>query len=134
MMDLNWTEIIIAIIGFIGCGGGLIGVATISEKKTEAALKNVADMIGAMTKIADNWQEVNEERKNQNEELMTKLNAKDEKIDKLFKELERKREKEAVLLHRYISEKILRCDDLSCPNRKPPISKSEINNVIEGAE
>lgn len=115
---MDWTTIIVTVLTVLISNGGLVTLVTLKEKKTEAFLDNVA-------KLIDQWQEIAEERKQRVKELKDDLESKDKKIEEVIRDrsevrddLDRTRTSEAVA-------EMLRCDNISCLDRKPPFGRND---------
>lgn len=115
---MDWTTIIVTVLTVLISNGGLVTLVTLKEKKTAAFLDNV-------TKLIDQWQEIAEERKQRVKELKDDLESKEKKIEEVIRDrsgvrddLDHTRTSEAVA-------KILRCDNTSCLDRKPPFGSND---------
>ena len=112
---MDWTSIIINFIS----SGAFISLFLITERKTAAAMKNTQSQ-------SAEWRKLYEEEKLDNDK-------KDQKIAELVHEKDLLREERDLAL----SEKnrsllssaradVLRCECLSCQNRKPPLDFSKL--------
>lgn len=111
-MGLDWTAIIIAIVG----AGGLTALITLTEKKAKAALEN-------MQKTIDEWKALCQEERTEINTLRERLTSKQHMIDELYKEREEfMRERDAMSTDLAVAT-ILRCEHVGCEQRKPPLSE-----------
>lgn len=112
-MGLDWTAIIIAIVG----AGGLTALITLTEKKAKAALEN-------MQKTIDEWKALCQEERIEINTLRERLTSKQHMIDELYKEREEfMRERDAMSTDLAVA-KILRCEHVGCEQRRPPLAQN----------
>lgn len=112
-MGLDWTSIIIAIVG----AGGLSVLITLTEKKAKAALEN-------MQKTIDEWKALCNEERTEINNLRERLTSKQHMIDELYEGREElMRERDAMSTDLAVA-KILRCEHVGCETRKPPLSQN----------
>lgn len=101
---MDWTTIIQTLIG----AGGVTGLFLITERKTAAALKNMETMYNIL--------------KGQYEDLLSRDNEKDKKIDSLYDKIGTLHvEKDAATTKAATSE-MKRCDYIFCTKRQPPLA------------
>lgn len=113
---MDWTQIIVALIGAV-LGGGLVKILTTKETKEGMSLENMQKVLDAKDKII-------EERIERCRELKLELDKKDLKIDEQHKiianlrhELDEANTKAAVA-------EVMRCDATKCVTRVPPFGSS----------
>lgn len=121
MMD--WSGIITALIAALVPTGGLTAIVTLRDKKTAAFLENAKEVIGQ-------WQQIAEDRTKRAKELKEDLDAKDAKIDALYREKDTlRKEKEGLLqeLDTARTEKavadLVKCLKTKCTDREPPFGQ-----------
>lgn len=101
---MDWTSVIIALIG----GGGIVSLFLITERKTAAALRNMQSMYDTL--------------KRQYDDLLTRSDEKDKKIDSLYDKIGNLHvEKDAATTKAATSE-MKRCDYIFCTKRQPPLA------------
>ena len=115
---MDWTTIITTFLS----SGVFLGLFLITEKKTSAAMKNTQSQ-------SAEWQKLYEEEKEDNDK-------KDLKIAELIREKDKLRdERDAAISEKakclIISSKldVLRCDCLSCKDRRPPLDFTKITSL-----
>lgn len=119
-MDLS--TIIILIAEFL-LGGGIIAIVTIKDKKTEAILNN-------MQKVIEEERALAQEYKAEVVSLKEELKAKDDTIrgnEEYIKELHKEKSELYSKLDKANSRaavnKILKCQNLGCTERRPPLGE-----------
>lgn len=112
-MGLDWTAIIIALVG----AGGLTALITLTEKKAKAALEN-------MQKTIDEWKALCQEERTEITTLRERLITKQHMIDELYKEREEFMRERDVMSTDLAVAKILRCEHVGCEQRKPPLAQN----------
>jgi len=112
---MNW-DIIVQLLTLLVGGGGIVTLFLVSEKKTAAMLEN-------MNKANEQWQLIVRQKESDNSRLNENLEATTTKVDNLYLEnyelhnkLDKKNTELAIC-------KLMRCDCVACPNRKPPYGK-----------
>lgn len=117
---MDWTQIIITTLSLLIGGGGIVTLATLRDKKTEALLENIEKVLQNNSETNKEWQDIAAERAGRCAELKTDIDRKDEKIDEL------RRDKEALMqtldglrTEKAIAE-VMRCTKTGCPERHPP--------------
>lgn len=103
-MGLDWTTIIVTLIG----SGGLVGLFLIAERKAAAALKNMQTQYDALQALYDKLQE--------------RFDVETDKVGKLYVEIEDLHNKLDAANTKAATNELKRCDFITCPNRKPPLS------------
>ena len=110
---MDWSSIITALIAALIPTGGLTAIVTLRDKKTAAFLENAGKLIAY-------WKQIADDRTVRAEELKKDLDAKDKKIDELYREKDDLREKldhvrtERAVLNAY------KCYEMECQDRVPP--------------
>lgn len=112
-MGLDWTAIIIAIVG----AGGLTALITLTEKKAKAALEN-------MQKTIDEWKALCQEERIEISTLRERVSVKQQQIDALYQEREEFMRERDVMSTDLAVAKILRCEHVGCELRKPPLAQN----------
>lgn len=112
-MGLDWTAIIIAIVG----AGGLTALITLTEKKAKAALEN-------MQKTIDEWKALCSEERTEISTLRERVQQKQQQIDALYQEREEFMRERDVMSTDLAVAKILRCEHVGCEMRKPPLAQN----------
>lgn len=116
---MDWTTIIQTLIG----AGGVTGLFLITERKTAAALKNMETMYNIL--------------KGQYEDLLSRDNEKDKKIDSLYDKIGTLHvEKDAATTKAATSE-MKRCDYIFCTKRQPPLAdkwRMDLQQPVEEGE
>ncbi len=115
---MEWTTIIVAIVGALA-GGGLVSLLTIRETKKGKQLEN-------KEKEDNRWSKLCDELQDQIESLNERLVKKDERITDL--------EDTNAALHIKLDESntalakatLLKCSKLACKDRIPPLGYSEL--------
>lgn len=119
-MELN--QIIELAISFL-VGGGLLAIVTLKDKKYAAMLENISKVIESNTKTNEAWENLARQKLEDNRELKSEGERKDDKIDRLYDEistlrnqLDRARTSAAVA-------NMLKCQNTGCTSRLPPFGK-----------
>lgn len=126
-MSQEWASIITALIG----SGAITAIYLLGDKKTTQVLANVS-------KTVDQWRDLlaeaqkelaNEraERRAERAEYEDKLQAKDHKIDSQYKEMSVLRDKNDKLSSNVARLTILKCVDVPCLKRDPPLKNTAPN-------
>lgn len=106
---MDWTMMLTAVLTFVG-GGGLGAVLMFPQKRKSAELENE-------TKASEQWKELyiksQEEKKG-----LSNL------IDKLYDDQGHFRDENNRLTTQIAVYKVLKCRDLKCTNRNPPIDNN----------
>ena len=110
-MGLDWTAIIIAIVG----AGGLTALITLTEKKAKAALEN-------MQKTIEEWKSLCQEERAEITILRERVQTKQQQIDSLYQEREEFMRERDVMSTELAVAKLLRCNWVGCDKRQPPLS------------
>lgn len=101
---MDWTTIIVTLIG----SGGLVGLFLIAERKAAAALKNMQTQYDALQALYD--------------KLQSRYDMETDKVGKLYIEIEDLHNKLDAANTKAATNELKRCDFITCPNRRPPLS------------
>lgn len=101
---LDWTTIIIALIGT----GGIAGLFLISEKKAAAAIDNLLKQYNALQDLYD--------------KLQARYDVETDKVGKLYDEISVLHDKLDDANTRVATNALKRCDKIACTLRKPPLA------------
>ncbi len=128
-MNLEWIPILVNAFTTIVCVGGIGWIFTIKEDKKSKKLDNEAKEIDIKEKQKDeiirDWKEIADERKSRCVELEDRCNERDEIIankDEIISELRTKLDERNTYCA--VAE-LMRCEEVSCINRKPPFGMKE---------
>ena len=137
-MNITWATLLINAIIALASAGGVGWIITAREDKKAKALENKKkeQEIEEHKKdeVIKDWKEIAEERRVRCEELKSEVDKKDEKLtekDTLISDLRSKLD--ARNTYCAVAE-MLRCETVSCPERKPPYGMKEIkldNTFVE---
>ncbi len=108
----NSIAIISSIAGLL-IGGGGVGILFYKEKKRSIILQNE----GSSTDI---WKKLVDEVQEQNTTLQVKLDKKDEKIEKLYKDIFKVQNENNTLTTKVGVLEFQKCLNNTCLNRTPP--------------
>lgn len=123
---IDWTTILIAIVGSISIGE-LVSLFTAREQKKGMQIDNKQKEDERWEHLVDQLQDQVEKLQNQIASLNERVDAKDTRIIELEDNNASLRSKlDEVGTDRAIC-KILRCDTISCPNRVPPLGFKEMS-------
>lgn len=128
-MTIEWGTVILSALVTLLSAGGIGWMFTIREDKKTKKLENKRKEAEIeefkKDEIINDWKEIAEERKKYAEELATNVKEhqnrereKDEIISDLKAQLDKKNTYCAVA-------ELMRCEEISCPNRKPPFGMRE---------
>ena len=125
---MDWSTIIVALTSSL-IPSGLVGTLVFfKENKRSRQLDNES-------KVIEEWKGISEMYKTRCEELKATVDAKDEKIEELYKNETAMREKLDKLSSKNAVLEIFKCKEISCGNRKPPLSNSRVvANIVENVE
>ena len=125
---MDWTTIITATIGAI-IPSGLIGsLLFFRENKRGKQLENES-------KIIEEWKDLAKMYQNRCDELKATVDSKDAKIEELYRNETAMREKLDKLSSKNAVLEIFKCKEISCGNRKPPLSNSRVvASIVENVE
>lgn len=118
-MDLgNIIEIIVTAL----FGGGIVTFVTLRDKKTEAMLNNMEKVIEELRTLVNGY-------KTEVKELKIDIKAKEDYIDELHRKESSLYEKLDKANSRAAIFKILKCQEVGCPNRKPPFGSGAFETL-----
>ena len=128
-MVIEWGTIILSAVVSLLSAGGIGWIVTAKEDKKAKDLENKQKEIELeeykKDEIIKDWKDIAEERKHRAEELAEDLKVheareqeKDDIISDLRSQLDKKNTYCAVA-------ELMRCEEIACPNRKPPIGMRE---------
>ena len=122
---MDWTTIITAALSAL-IPSGLVGsIIFYRENKRGKQLENES-------KVIEEWKGITEVYKARCEELKATVDSKDKKIEELYIEGGAMRERLDKLSSRNAVLEIFKCKEISCGNRKPPLTNSKIvANIVE---
>lgn len=125
---MDWTTIITTAITVLIPSSILGSVVFYRENKRGKQLENEA-------KVIVEWQGIADMYKSRCEELKATVDAKDDKIEELYRNETAMRERLDKLSSRNAVLEIFKCKEISCGNRKPPLSNSRVvANIVETVE
>lgn len=125
---MDWTTIITTALTLLIPSGILGSVVFYRENKRGKQLENEA-------KVIVEWQGIADMYKSRCEELKATVDAKDEKIEELYRNETAMREKLDKLSSKNAVLEIFKCRDISCDKRKPPLSNSKVvANIVDSVE
>lgn len=108
---MDWTQIIIALIG----AGGITGLFLISEKKASAAITNLLKQYDTLQGLYD--------------KLQARYDVETDKVGKLYKEIDDLHNKLDDANTKCAVNEILRCDITKCEHRQPPLGSIKKYNL-----
>lgn len=125
---MDWSTIIVAAISAL-IPSGLVGTLVFfKENKRSRQLDNES-------KVIEEWKGLAEMYKTRCKELKVTVDAKDNKIEELYTNETSMREKLDKLSSKNAVLEIFKCKEISCGNRKPPLSNSRVvANIVENVE
>ncbi len=115
---MDWTTIITTFLS----SGVFLGLFLITERKTSAAMKNTQSQ-------SAEWQKLYEEEKEDNDKKDAKIAELVHEKDKLRDERDAAISDKARCLIASSKLDILRCDCLSCKDRRPPLDFSKLTSL-----
>lgn len=124
---MNWTEIVIAVIGLIGgllTGGGLMMWFTRKETKEGKAVENMQKVVDSMQASLDAKDRIIQEHEARRQELKADLARKDAKIEQLLEEKSEIRDENDELKTNLAVTTMLKCIKLNCIDRDPPFGSA----------
>lgn len=125
---MDWTTIVTALVAAL-IPSGLVGTLIFyKENKRGRQLENESKVIAEWQGIADMY-------KKRCDELKATVDSKNAKIEELYKEGSVMRERLDKLSSKNAVLEIFKCKEISCGNRKPPLSNSRVvANIVETVE
>ena len=115
---MDWTTIITTFLS----SGVFLGLFLITERKTSAAMKNTQSQ-------SAEWQKLYEEEKEDNDRKDLKIAELNREKDQLREERDSARSDKARCLIAASKLDVLRCDCLSCKDRRPPLDFSKVTSL-----
>lgn len=115
---MEWTTIIVAIIGALA-GGGMLRLLTVKEGKKEKQLDNKDKEMEMELKLVNELQD-------QIEKLNERLDKKDARIMELEDSNAMLRQKLDEANTNYVKANLLKCSKLACSDRRPPLGFTEL--------
>jgi len=125
---MDWTTIVTSLVAAL-IPSGLVGTLIFfKENKRSRQLDNESKVIAEWQGIADMYQK-------RCGELKATVDSKNAKIEELYKEGAVMRERLDKLSSKNAVLEIFKCKEISCGNRKPPLSNSRVvTNIVETVE
>lgn len=117
-------ELVIELISSLLGTGGIITIFLIAEKKAAAQLQNAE-------KIQEEWRLIVSQKEHDLSLLNTKYEAATAKIERLYDDNSELRNKLDIVNTDCAVSKIMRCDNISCANRKPPFASLENLKLLQ---
>lgn len=120
---MDWTQIVIAVIGLAGgllTGGGLMMWFTRKETKEGKAIENMQKVVDSMQASLDAKDRIIQEHEARRQELKADIDKKDSKIEQLLKEKSEIRDENDDLKTNLAVATMLKCRTLKCVDRDPP--------------
>ena len=112
---MEWSSIIELLIG----SGGLITLFLITEKKTAAMIKNVQTQADASLA---NMKTQYDALQTLYDKLQERFDVETDKVGKLYAEIDELHNKLDAANTKAATNELKRCDYITCPNRRPPLS------------
>lgn len=114
---MDWTQIMLTLIAALIPTGGVLGIFTIRERKTEMMLDNA-------NKINSQWADIVAKEEERRKELKADLDSKDAKIDRLYADISVLRDKNDKLGSKVAYLNAYRCRKVGCIERIPPFGST----------
>lgn len=125
---MDWSTIITSLVAALIPSGFIGTLIFYRENKRSRQLDNES-------KVIAEWQGIAGMYKNRCEELKATVDAKNDKIEELYKNEAVMRERLDKLSSKNAVLEIFKCKEISCGNRKPPLSNSRVvANIVETVE
>lgn len=136
-MSIDWTMVITSLIAMV-TGGGIMKLLTLKQEKRSKDIDNAERIIERYEKMNDQiradaeedkrkYKEETNEAKKQVKELTAKVNDLYARIGKLQKDLE-------MMQISYSNAAALKCENLNCKKRFPPLKECETKGKENGKE
>ncbi len=109
------TELIVNLVCSLLGTGGLLALFLIAEKKAAAQIEN-------SDKINEQWQKIIKQKERDIESLNSKYETAVEKISRLYDDNSELRNRLDSANTECAVSRLLRCENIECPNRKPPMT------------
>lgn len=125
---MDWTTIVTSLVAAL-IPSGLVGTLIFfKENKRSRQLDNES-------KVIEEWKGITDMYKKRCDELKATVDLKDAKIEELYSEGATMRERLDKLSSKNAVLEIFKCKEISCGNRKPPLSNSRVvANIVETVE
>lgn len=125
---MDWTTIVTSLVAAL-IPSGLVGTLIFfKENKRSRQLDNES-------KVIEEWKGITEVYKTRCAELKATVDSKNAKIEELYREGATMRERLDKLSSKNAVLEIFKCKEISCGNRKPPLSNSRVvANIVETVE
>lgn len=125
---IEWTTIIVAVIGALA-GGGITSLVTLREKKTGKQLENQSNLQEIELKLVNELQDQIESLNTRIEKKDEMLAEKDDIISDLRDRLDKSRSK-------CVASDLLKCLKISCLEREPKIGTRyvDVEKIVEDTE
>ena len=125
---MDWSTIITSLVAALIPSGFIGTLIFYRENKRSRQLDNES-------KVIADWQGIAGMYKNRCEELKATVDAKNDKIEELYKNEAVMRERLDKLSSKNAVLEIFKCKEISCGDRKPPLSNSRVvANIVETVE
>lgn len=125
---MDWSTIITSLVAALIPSGFIGTLIFYRENKRSRQLDNES-------KVIAEWQGIAGMYKNRCEELKATVDAKNDKIEELYKNEAVMRERLDKLSSKNAVLEIFKCKEISCGSRKPPLSNSRVvANIVETVE
>lgn len=103
-------------------GGGIVTFVTLRDKKTEAMLNNMEKVIEELRLLAGGYKDEVGVLKAEIKEKEVYVEELHRKESTLYEKLDKANSRAAVF-------KILKCQEVGCPNRKPPFGSGSVETL-----
>ena len=125
---MDWTTIVTSLVAAL-IPSGLVGTLIFfKENKRSRQLDNES-------KVIEEWKGITDMYKKRCDELKATVDSKNEKIEELYREGATMRERLDKLSSKNAVLEIFKCKEISCGNRKPPLSNSRVvASIVETVE
>ncbi len=120
---MDWASIIVAVVSALSTGSAVSALLYLRENKRAKQLDNEKSAI-------EEWQGIAKERKHRCDELKASLDAKDQKIDSLYRENAELRKRNDRLSSANTALSIFKCRIIGCDRRHPPFGKVDCNEQV----
>lgn len=125
---MDWSTIITSLVAALIPSGFIGTLIFYRENKRSRQLDNES-------KVIAEWQGIAGMYKNRCEELKATVDAKNDKIEELYKNEAVMRERLDKLSSKNAVLEIFKCKEISCGDRKPPLSNSRVvAKIVETVE
>lgn len=125
-MEMEWGNIVIAIVGSVGIGE-LINLLTLRETKKGLKIENKQKEDSRYLALVDELQDQNKVLQEQNSMLHERLERKDVRIIELEDRCADLRSKLDETNTNLAKASLLKCNRLGCSNRRPPLGYAELS-------